>query len=224
MLAEIEGSCQEISEANLCTRAWSWPAFRGAANGQATSFASFLYDGPPTFPNDPHNFRGHSHHRYNIPRVKRTPLNLTAVASLLLSLAIALLWVRTYVAQDQLSWRHGPYFAMAETYAGVVEISLSAWMNFRHVPDGWQFFSGPYHDPYEHLAIHRQRPPPGRSDWDRWLIVLPMWLILLPSALPLVAWWRWHQRAARAGTCPRCGYDLRATPDRCPECGMITGR
>jgi hypothetical protein len=48
---------------------------------------------------------------------------------------------------------------------------------------------------------------------------LPYWcpvLILTLLASPMLTRFR---RRDRPGLCPTCGYDLRATPDRCPECG-----
>jgi predicted Zn-ribbon and HTH transcriptional regulator len=53
-------------------------------------------------------------------------------------------------------------------------------------------------------------------------LLAPQWFIaLLASLLPL----RWAvvrtriRRMREAAQCVRCGYDLRASPDRCPECG-----
>jgi hypothetical protein len=50
-------------------------------------------------------------------------------------------------------------------------------------------------------------------------------LVLLPAAVLPTAWLaraavrRWRRGRYAPGLCRRCGYDLRATPERCPECG-----
>jgi hypothetical protein len=66
---------------------------------------------------------------------------------------------------------------------------------------------------------------PGRSGYG---VVVPYWFLCLLSAVwPVTRSYRQHkldvelERHLR-GLCPKCGYDMRATPDRCPECGGTT--
>jgi hypothetical protein len=44
-------------------------------------------------------------------------------------------------------------------------------------------------------------------------------LAALPLSWLLARDWRSAHPKPFNGFCPKCGYDLRATPDRCPECG-----
>jgi hypothetical protein len=68
----------------------------------------------------------------------------------------------------------------------------------------------------------------GASADTIWYFHTPAWLLVLITAI-VPAWWAYSRRrnqAARArerGLCPSCGYDLRASPERCPECGAVRG-
>jgi hypothetical protein len=72
-----------------------------------------------------------------------------------------------------------------------------------------------------HIQIIRTT---GRWYYFIWLRYA--YIALLAALLPGI--WLWQrlrelkiQRRIRRGQCRQCGYDLRATPDRCPECGTV---
>ena len=52
----------------------------------------------------------------------------------------------------------------------------------------------------------------------------PFWALLVVfGVLPAIEWSVFSRKRRRraSGACVHCGYDLRATPGRCPECGAV---
>lgn len=90
----------------------------------------------------------------------------------------------------------------------------------------WKYFAGfawARRQEYRRRVVNRAYNTVTRPVTSSlWVVAVPYWsLVLAAAALPAGRMLRTRRRlrAARRGHCPRCGYDVSATPQRCPECG-----
>jgi hypothetical protein len=163
----------------------------------------------------------------------RNVLSVIAAVSLLLCVATVVLWVRSYSTRDAFGWagehREG---GSLHSYRGSILYTSPGTFNGYEAhpaePDEFEGFSTNATQRWEGCGFAILRAPTRPWAMRYELFVMPDWfLVLLQLAVPL-AWLIGHRRRrrrARSGLCSNCSYDLRASRDRCPECGMcITAR
>lgn len=116
------------------------------------------------------------------------------------------------------------YHVVASYAAAVVTLSCAYVLGFRPAIQGRELVLAPALAPGAAVVLwgssHRFAPVEGRY----WFF-LAVWVVLFAAVAAPHMLIR-HRRAvieARAaeGLCLYCGYDLRANPTRCPECGML---
>jgi hypothetical protein len=162
-------------------------------------------------------------------RLARQAFTLIAAAALVICLTACAMWLRSLWRGDVLRVT-GRHEIVIMSEAGLILTNVSR--GDPGVKQGWA------HEAWQRPASWSPWQRLGSRWWDRLgfghyvgsapsgqridQFVVPHYFVALASALPpgMFLWRvvrRW--RRSRVGRCPRCGYDLRATPDRCPECG-----
>jgi hypothetical protein len=177
------------------------------------------------------------------PAVKRRLVTLAAAASLVLCVATMALWVRSYFIADEWYDSRPDRYDSAWSLRGIIFIQHTTLQSEPVAPLGVHYSSDRLTPPPP--SGRARSPDPGTVrdlrflgfQWfvsrggtgpslyggavttaARWRVAFPLWFIaILFSLLPLR--WIMRTRPPKIGSCPNCRYDLRATPDRCPECG-----
>ena len=182
----------------------------------------------------------------------RRVCHLVAAASLVWCVATAALWVRSYWHVDLVGahgretadhWQRGGHVSSAH---GSLDVNWSVRDNgpdgSRSASAGWAYETWPvrsvvpaaWHG-FGYEAVNFDTSPvasdgramPVRMTYTH-RVTMPHWFVVLLGMPPVALWVRRAARRRRAehrvreNRCAHCGYDLCATPGRCPECGAVT--
>jgi len=151
-----------------------------------------------------------------VRRIRRIALDVATGVSAVFCVVSVGLWTRSYWGDGGQFTLHGHAWSWSSRHGSLV------------VNDALAVYLGQLRaiglNPGRDLSGQTMRLPGGlprpatQFALDYWFLTLLT--IILPA-------WRWrtewrHERLLR-GTlpCAHCGYDCRATPERCPECGRV---
>jgi hypothetical protein len=173
-------------------------------------------------------------------RVARLLFTLCAAVSLLLCVGVCVLWVRSYWIEDSIR-----YVARGRDYVVVSSWGRAACAQLyeqapdeRLLADPFLWSTGTPEDmpaadwgiatvDWRGFSLVRD---PSTSGGSLTFVSVPIWSVAVLTVIAPVLRWRSARRAALRhrkdvrDLCSSCGYDLRASPERCPECGKATRR
>ena len=100
----------------------------------------------------------------------------------------------------------------------LIRFDYTDYLKYAKADDEWSI-------PGTVLGLRVARDPRPQYSSVRRELILPYWILalvtgFLPATFAVRAVKR-RSRTRQSGVCPECGYDLRATPNRCPECGTL---
>jgi len=168
-------------------------------------------------------------------RLLRWVRNLVCLISLLVCLFVSGVGVRSYWIEDFWIWYDN---ANTGLYSNILRIGHGniqyAWYDVSRL-SGLNLAPGHYRrkppdeshfNPQAHFTFAGLRYDQSKGNYSSHLIAEMhlAWPFTLTAVLPAlwVIAYRRRRRRFRAGLCRVCGYDLRASPGRCPECGTTS--
>jgi len=128
--------------------------------------------------------------------VPRRLLNFLTALSLLVCLAVCMLWVRSRSRTDEFAWH---------SQSGNDPASATKWYLMSH-EKGW-------------IEFYRAWPRDLKVTAGHAIVAGAAAVLPAARLAALAVGTVLTRRRVKGGLCPACGYDLRATPGRCPECG-----
>jgi hypothetical protein len=176
--------------------------------------------------------------------MRKRVFSIPAIISLILMAAVVVFWHRGNRVRDfaRITWAE----ADGRIELASLEYGMAVRFQSAHSPK-FHWSSGDFVHNTSHNSVFESVRVPLQNDgyygWspigsviDRsllgfsylggnglFVLIVPQWFLLVVTTLKPV-WdlchlWRARRRGFR-GLCEHCGYDLRYTPDRCPECGQ----